>query len=197
MEANFGLKDIITCGVIAFSLGALTNWGISKYRKTNGLTVDRFIMVLSLIFLAASVFCAVFGVITELASAGMTFFSSVIFSWLLTRESSKADLKAQEQELALKSYRHINYLETAAFTAGKTIDQYISEQDASLSKDVKLVLSRAMDQIGYIQGGINTCKMDWVDLLSESDKAKCANKDDPTEYGTVVDANTSFNQEDV
>lgn len=27
-----------------------------------------------------------------------------------------------------------------------------------------------MDQIKYIQGGINTCKMDWHDMLSDKEK---------------------------
>lgn len=207
MEISLNIEQTIVVAVIAFILGILATCVFSKFRKSkneNGnrkkidkLPIEHLVMALSLIFLIASITLSAFNVITELATACMTFFSSVIFSWLLTKENSKAELKEHEQELALKSYRHINYLETAALTAGKTIQQYTNDENSTLDSDVKLVLSHAMDQIGYIQGGINTCKMDWVDMLSESDKAKCTQSESTEDFGTtVVDANIHFNQED-
>ena len=65
------------------------------------------------------------------------------------------------------------------------------------------MLSSAMDQIKYIQGGINTCKMDWHDMLSEEEKEHYKNDDTvesamDDDYGTVdvVAPNVSYNQED-
>ncbi|MDD6627768.1 MAG: hypothetical protein ACI4C4_05475 [Lachnospiraceae bacterium] len=48
------------------------------------------------------------------------------------------------------------------------------------------MLSSAMDQIKYIQGGINTCKMDWHDMLSDKEKQH---------YKNVYDVNTSLDEE--
>ena len=103
----------------------------------------------------------------------------------------------------MRSFRHINYIESAANTAYKKIEQYLGSE-VSLDNNAKLMLSSAMDQIKYIQGGINTCKMDWHDMLSEKEKEHYRSIcDDGTrmdeEYGTVdvVMADTDFNQEDV
>jgi len=198
MNINLNLTQSAVILVIAFALGVLTNWIVRKFCKKDFLAIDFLIVLLSLFFLSASIVISTFGLLEELVTTAMTFFSSIIFSWLLTKENSKADLKAQEQELAKKSYRHINYLEKAADTAGKTIDQYITGQDAELTAEVKLVLSRAMDQIGYIQGGINTCKMDWFDLLSKEDQHRLTNQESSEDYGTTtVDASIPLNQEDV
>lgn len=129
-------------------------------------------------------------------------FGSVIFSWLLTKKSSRLEFKRQEEELALRSFRHINYIESAANTAYKKIEQYLGA-NASLDSNAKLMPGSAMDQIKYIQGGINTCKMDWHDMLSEEEKEHYKNTcnegnqmDD--EYGKVdvVIAPTDVNQED-
>lgn len=198
MKINLNLAQFVIILLITFALGVLSNWAVRKFCKKDFLTVDFLIILLSLLFLSLSIIISTFGLLEELATTAMTFFSSIIFSWLLTKENSKADLKAQEQELAKKSYRHINYLETAADTAGKTLDQYITSQDSKLTAEVRLVLSRAMDQIGYIQGGINTCKMDWADLLSKEDQRKLTKQENPEDYGTTtVDASIPLNQEDV
>lgn len=199
VNTNIDPEFFLGLFVIAFVLGALAEWVIGKYfKKIEGLSIERFVMALSLIFLVASAVCSVRDIITELSAVGMSVFSSVVFSWLLTRENSKAELKAQEQELALKSYRHINYLETVATTAEKIIDKYVEESESSQSSEIKQLAVRAKDQIGYIRGGITTCKMDWVDLLAETDKPKCTTPDSVKEYGKmVVDQDALLNQEDV
>ena len=78
------------------------------------------------------------------------------------------------------------------------------DSENELENSTKLMLSSAMDQIKYIQGGINTCKMDWHDLLSNEEKEHYRSICDDgstmdEEYGTVdvVMAETEYNQEDV
>lgn len=61
------------------------------------------------------------------------------------------------------------------------------------------MLNNAMSQIKYIQGGINTCKMDWVDMLSPEQQSKyLEEKTANEEYGTVeaVIPSVEYNQED-
>ena len=96
--------------------------------------------------------------------------------------------------------RHINYLESAANSAYKTLKDF--SDDEGINKEVKLMLSNAMSQIKYIQGGINTCKMDWVDMLSPEQQSKCNieknAQDDEEDFGTVdvVVGPEECNQED-
>lgn len=121
-------------------------------------------------------------------------FSSIVFSWLLTKKTSIKDLKEKE-ELALRSYRHINYIETAANTALCTIEEYASDHNEEINAETKLILSSAKEQIKYIQGGINTCKMDWFDLLSKEEQDKRIHGESANEdFGTV---NTVISDEDI
>lgn len=60
------------------------------------------------------------------------------------------------------------------------------DTENDLDNETKLMLSSAMDQIKYIQGGINTCKMDWHDMLSDKEKQH---------YKNVYDVNTSLDEE--
>lgn len=170
---------------VALILGAMLGYFCMK--KVPSFSLEKFIMVISGAVVAGAVFCEVAGVLEKFSSAVITVFSSIIFSWLLTKSSNKEEWKQQEQELALRSYRHIDYIETASKTASRTIEQYINEEN--LSEEERLILSRAMDYIGYIQGGINTCKLDWVDLMSDEKKNDYLHKD-PLDQSVIV------NQED-
>lgn len=137
---------------------------------------------------------------SALAIVILNVFSSVVFSWLLTKKTSIKDFKEKEEELALRSYRHINYIESAANTASGTIDKYASEHNNDINAETKLILSSAKEQIKYIQGGINTCKMDWYDLLSEEEQDKRNHRETPNDdFGTVdtVISDEDINQEDV
>lgn len=135
------------------------------------------------------------------SAIALNVFGSVVFSWLLTKKSSKIEFKEQEEELALRSFRHINYIESAANTAYKKIEKYLDAEN-KLDSEAKLMLSSAMDQIKYIQGGINTCKMDWHDMLSDVEKQHYKNISDRNldfeEFGTVdiVLPDAEYNQED-
>lgn len=181
----------VICGVI---IGALA---CRKGDKTRSL--DKVILVIAAVITIAAAFCATFGYLERFSSVVITAFSSVVFSWLMTKSSNKEERREQEQELAIRSYRHINYIETASKTASKMIIEYIEgEKKDKLNEEEKLILSRAMDYIGYIQGGINTCKLDWVDLMSPEKQKDYLLEEDPAAQadstGQLV--TVSMNQED-
>ena len=202
-------SDIVIIGAISgllvdFFLGRLTpkNMGIYVFLRKIYTNLDNFILLISVIVVISSIYCATIGKMEVFASVTINIFGSIVFSWLLTKKSSKIEFKEQEEELALRSYRHINYIESAANTAYKKIEQYLHE-DVQLDENAKLMLNSAMDQIKYIQGGINTCKMDWHDMLSDEEKEhyKSSSDDDGSldeTYGTVdvVFPDTGVNQED-
>lgn len=177
--------------IVGFLIGAL----VFK-KKTSGSSMEKFIMVLSGMFMVVAVIFQSIGVMEPFASVVTTIFTSVVFSWLLTKVSGKAEWQEREQELALRSYRHIDYIESASKTAEQTIKQYISgEKPTEISEAQKLVLSNAMDYIGYIRGGIKTCKMDWYDLMSQEGQSKFSSGEVANQVVNVSDLDIS--QEDV
>lgn len=197
---------VALCGgiILGFFLGRMSpkNMDLYEFLRKIYINLDNFILLFSLFVVIGSIYFSTIGKLETFASVVINIFGSVVFSWLLTKKSSKVEFKEREEELALKSFRHINYIESAANTAYKKIEQYL-DSEAELDNSTKLMLSSAMDQIKYIQGGINTCKMDWHDMLSNEEKehyrdiCNDGSKMDE-EYGTVdvVMAETEYNQED-
>lgn len=197
---------LIYVGVTVFAVvfaGILGYWiGYSRKKAWTDVllgivtNLDNYVIVLSAIVIFLSIIFSIKSEDSKTAVIVLNMFSCVIFSWLLTRKSSKKDFKEKEEELALKSYRHINYIEMAANTASKAIEKHLDEAK-ELSLETKLVLSNAKSQITYIQGGINTCKMDWYDLLSpmeqENHNGEKLNSD---EYGTYDAVMAEVNQEE-
>lgn len=141
--------------------------------------------MLSAVVVIGAIYFSSTGRLEEFSAIVINIFGSIVFSWLLTKKSFKVEFKEREEELALKSYRHINYIEAAANTAYKKIENYLDTEN-DLDNETKLMLSSAMDQIKYIQRGINTCKMDWHDMLSDKEKQH---------YKNVYDVNTSLDEE--
>lgn len=204
VSAGTAVAACIVGFLIGFVLGRMRpkNMHIYEFLRRIYINLDNFILLLSVIVVAGSIYFAAIEKLESFASVAINLFGSVVFSWLLTKKSSRVEFKQQEEELALRSFRHINYIESAANTAYKKIEQYL-DSDVKLDESAKLMLSSAMDQIKYIQGGINTCKMDWHDMLSEEEKEHYKNTCDDgsrmdDEYGTVdvVMYPTEINQED-
>lgn len=189
--------------IIGFFLGRIRpkNMGLYEFLHKIYINLDNFILVFSALVVCGSIYFETNGKLEKFASVAINIFASIVFSWLLTKKSSKEEFREQEQELALRSFRHINYIESAANTAYKKIEKYLDVE--GLDENVKLMLSSAMDQIKYIQGGINTCKMDWHDMLSDEEKEHYKNNEiekniPDDEYGTVdvVVPRERYNQED-
>lgn len=174
-EFTFSLGTLLAVfgfsAAIVLCIGIAIGIHISK-TETSRLQMENLILFMSFAFVLGSIVFQALGMLESFATVVVTMFSSVIFSWLLTKSSGKEEWKEHEQELALRSYRHIDYIESASKTAEKTIDQYIKDASGNISPEQKLVLSRAMDYIGYIHGGIRTCKMDWFDLMSKEGQSK-------------------------
>lgn len=200
---------IFVCSLIAVAvLSGIIGYWIGKGKALRNLpetlskafmNMDNYIIIGALILLIFSIGLSTSGTNGNLAIIILNVFSSIVFSWLLTKKTSIKDFKEKEEELALRSYRHINYIESAANTASGTIDKYASEHNEGINAETKLILSSAKEQIKYIQGGINTCKMDWFDLLSEEEQDKRNHHDLPSDdFGTVetVLRDEDINQED-
>lgn len=191
--------DILISTVLGFIVGVIG--GVVCGRKVNKMQIknlDDVMLLISGAVTLLSIILSAFGVLEKVAVSIINIFGTMVFSWILTKKSAKKDFEEHEQELALKSYRHINYIESAANTAYKTIEESLNDvQD----NETKLILSRAMDHIKYIQGGVNTCKLDWYDMLSEDDRndLKSEKERSRQDFGELkVDlSDMQINQEDV
>lgn len=163
----------IVFGSICIVIGLISGFVIGKRMSLRNV-LKHFLANLDNVFIVLAAIC-IFGTIIADAMAEditipvifLNIFSSLIFSWLLTKKSAKIDFEQHEQELAKKSYRHLNYIEVASKTAYKMLDEYT--HDSELTESQRLIISRAMDNVTYIQGGIETCKFDWEDLMSDED----------------------------
>jgi len=205
------MNNILAC-VICALVGIIIGYIIGRYVKNAAIktlydylsdvfkNLDNYVMTVSALIVIVSIVLSVVGKIETFASVTINIFGTIVFSWLLTKKSAKVEFKEQEQDLSMCAYRHINYLESAANSAYKTLKDF--SDDEGINKEVKLMLSNAMSQIKYIQGGINTCKMDWVDMLSPEQQSKCNieknAQDDEEDFGTVdvVVGPEECNQED-
>lgn len=188
------------CGFLGYAIGnARANGKFSKSLTSFLASIENYIIIAALLLIIFSIIFSLIEDVNEIAIVILNVFSSIVFSWLLTKKTSIKDFKEKEEELALRSYRHINYIEIAANTAAKTFDSYIADP-CELDDKTKLILSSAKEHVKYIQGGINTCKMDWVDLLSleERQKQSSPTTNNIDDYGTVdtVLSNEHINQED-
>ncbi len=201
----------IGTGVLGLIIGVIIGFILGRYVKNSTVknlyaylddifkNLDNYVMAASALIVITSIILLTIGKMETFASVTINIFGSIVFSWLLTKKSSKEEFKEHEQDLALKAYRHINYLESAANSAYKTLEEF--SNDDIVSKENKLILNNAMSQIKYIQGGINTCKMDWVDMLSPEQRSQCKNEGcigNEEDYGTVdvVVPDVQVNQED-
>lgn len=177
------LAGILLGGLAGYHIGKKHSNSVGSKRKIN---LDDVMLRISGIVTFASIILIAFGVLEKIAIIGINTFGTMVFSWILTKRSAKDDFKEHEQELALKSYRHINYIDTAANTAYSVIEGYADEVK---DNETKLILGRAMDHIGYIQGGISTCKLDWHDMLSDYDKNEykksAKNACDSDDFGVI------------
>lgn len=202
VSIGFLIGALIVVAIVASIIGYLVGVGKVFGGLASSLTVvlfnmDNYVIIGSLILLVFSIYLSTTDENNAIALIILNIFSSIIFSWLLTKKTSIKDFKEKEEELALRSYRHINYIESAAKTASGTIDKYISEHN-DITAEMQLILLNAKENIKYVQGGINTCKMDWFDLLSAEEKGK-HNEEMNKDFGTVstVISDAEINQEDV
>lgn len=190
------LLIVLAAVVIGIFIGVqIAKKQITPHKKIH-ISMEYSIMVLSGIITICAIFFQTFNMLENFSSAVITAFSGVIFSWLLTKMSSKEEWEKREQELARRSYRHIDYIESASKSAEQMINQYIQgDRKDEIEDKERLIFSGVMDYIGYISGGINTCKMDWYDLMSPEEQEKFSSKE-PINRSVSTSDMIFINQED-
>lgn len=93
----------------------------------------------------------------------LSFFCSFVFSWLLTKKSSKEEFIERQQEIAKTSYRHIGDVRKATLVTRDRLSELKKKNEISRS-DIDGIL----DDVEIILQCIKTNEDDWKDMVSET-----------------------------
>lgn len=138
-------------------------------------TVTKIVLILAVILLAISLVMSY--IKPDTASILLSFFSTVIVSWLISndaseKENEKANKKKQE-DLAKVSHRHLGDVERSALS----IEQYIKdfaydfESHQDMSADAILLFLKSLDsRMDDLKDRVTSTNRDWYDLLADDVK---------------------------
>lgn len=110
------IHAVITCGVIGLIIGFICGRyfkncrvkTVYDYLSEIFKNLDNYVMAVSAMIVVVSIILSVTGNIEAFASITINIFGTIVFSWLLTKKSSKEEFKEHEQILAF--YVHIDIL---------------------------------------------------------------------------------------
>lgn len=151
-------------------------WELLKFWFDNILNnLDDFMLIVSILIFITCIIYDSLNPNSDISIQYLNIFSTLIFSWLLTKKSTEIQCKREQEKVAKISYRHLGDLEYTVLTA----EQYIKDclkSDSHLEKSSIIVLERVEDKINLIKHGLNTNKEDWYDLLDANYKHELEEK---------------------
>ncbi len=138
-------------------------------------TVTKIVLALAIIILAVSLVISF--VKPDAASILLSFFSTVIVSWLISNDASEKENertnKKKQEDLAKVSHRHLGDVERSALS----IEQYIKdftydfESHQDMSADAILLFLKSLDsRMDDLKDRITSTNRDWYDLLADDVK---------------------------
>lgn len=125
--------------------------------------LDDFVLFLSALILLVSMVLDFFNVTEGTATLMLNIFTTLVFSWLLTKKSSEMEFKKQQERLAKLSHRHLCGVEASILSLGQSIKDYDGYDDNEF-------LQGLSGRIEDVQNGIQSNEADWEDMLSEEYK---------------------------
>ncbi len=196
---SFVMAKPLMAMFVSFISGIIVAVLIGYFVIKIAIKIEYLILGLSMVFFVVCVFYSICGEPDMLLVEFLSFFSTIVFSWLLTKKSSKEEFKSEQAELAKRSYRHINFIESTANTACKLLENLGDDAPNDVIAPIRVSLNS-------IQTGIHTCKLDWFDMLSDEDKRNYGENEIPNlqpdvnklnmNAGIQTDNNPVINQED-
>lgn len=154
--------------------GQSTKGGIRKSLKRNVRKLDNIVLLFSFIGAVFCLYVDMFLGKEDISIQLLSFYTSFIFAWLLTKKSAKEEFKATQHKVAKNTYRHIEDVETAAL---KTMDRLYDIKD---NKQYSMEeLDGILDNVEIILTGIRSNKKDWMEMLKPSYVKKLEAAEDP------------------
>lgn len=121
--------------------------------------LDDFVLFLSALILLVSMVLDFFNITEGTATLMLNIFTTLVFSWLLTKKSSEMEFKKQQERLAKLSHRHLCGVEASILSLGQSIKDYDGYDDNEF-------LQGLSGRIEDVQNGIQSNEADWEDMLS-------------------------------
>lgn len=168
--------NIVFNDFIVLLVGCLIGYIIAKITKGKKALehLEDFIMSLSgVIFILVTVLDAC-NIAQSVSASFLGVFSTIIFSWLLTKKSSEIQFKKEEEKIAKLSHRRIQDIEKAVLG----MQQYIQDMKEEKEVSTKEILSNIDARIEQIKNETLSAKEDWNDLLSDEYKKELHEKEE-------------------
>lgn len=163
--------------IIGIILGYFFNTAIRDGVNAVVRKLDNAVLIFSL-FIA--VLCMVLALVykeEQVSIQVLSFYSSFVFAWLLTKKSAKEEFKKTQHKVAKNTYRHIEDVETAAIITRDRL--YECQQGLKDNKDYTIDIDGLIDNVDVILTGIRSNKKDWEDMLKKSYRDKIRQEEDP------------------
>lgn len=173
----FAVGLLIGIAITIFSILILRK---IKFSKILG-NLENIILILALVMFTISLAMDYFKKTNGISVSLLNFFATIIFSWILTKKSSGLSFKIEQEKLAKLSYRHLGDVEKSVLGLEQNIRDYLDENvhkhqnNDSSSYFLGSLLNRTED----IRNGILSNKEDWFDMLSNEEKDRIRERDDP------------------
>lgn len=164
---------IISC-LIGVALGYFLKELLRKGLKRMVRKLDNMVLLFSLMGAIFCLFVNLFLGKENVSIQLLSFYTSFIFAWLLTKKSSKEEFENTQHKVAKNTFRHIEDVETAALVTRERLYVIKDKEDIS-EKDMEGIL----DNIEIILTGIRSNKEDWMEMLKPSYVKKLKSDEDP------------------
>lgn len=164
---------IVSCAIgilIGFFLRTLIKKGVKRTIRK----LDNMVLLFSLIGAIFCLFVNLFLGKENVSIQLLSFYTSFIFAWLLTKKSSKEEFENTQHKVAKNTFRHIEDVETAALVTRDRVYAIMDKNDTS-EEDMAGIL----DNIEIILTGIRSNKEDWMEMLKPSYVRKLKADEDP------------------
>lgn len=207
VNADSNLGDYIANNFLQFSITALVGLVVGALlllvfcyfsKKMIG-SIEDIVMVFAFFVALMCFFASVLFKETNISINLLSLFCSFIFSWLLTKKSSKGEFKEQQEAIAKTTYRHIGDIKSAALVTQDRL-LILRKKEGINQTDIDGIL----DNVKIILKGIKTNEEDWKDMLSNEYIEELSKNEDPEneldeqreniEQPTSEDINEMFRQ---
>lgn len=158
--------------IIGLFLGSIITV-IYKNHKIIG-KLDNVVLLISFMIAVLCLAVCFIGKETEASIQVLGFYTSFIFSWLLTKKSSVDEYKKTQHKVARNTFRHIRDVETAVLYTRERL-YTLKEKTEITEEDINGII----DNVAFILAGIRSSEDDWKDMLKKSYRQKIEDEIDP------------------
>lgn len=179
--AGKNISEIIVTLIVGCILGVVVGYFLKSIIKDGIQSVvrklDNVVLLFSLLVAAVCMVAALIYQEPRVSVNILSFYSSFIFAWLLTKKSAKEEFKKTQHKVAKNTYRHIEDVETAAIITRDRLQQ--CQEKLKNDSTYMIDIEGLIDNVDVILTGIRSNKKDWEDMLKKSYREKIRNEEDP------------------